>query len=88
MTEQQTIKSKQSTSSYLAEFLKFCRVREEISAAALSKAIGKSASYIAKIESGQMDPSIKAFARMTIVLKMSSAEVNILIRMATIEEPK
>jgi len=57
-----------------------------LSAAALSKAIGKSASYVAKIESGQLEPSAKAFARIATVLELTDVEISTLVRLTALED--
>ena len=59
----------------LGEAVKLLRSRNGLSARKLSSIVGFSPSYINKIETGEIDPSFKAFAKIAFHLKMSTAEI-------------
>ncbi len=68
------------TKNWLGEVVKNVRTRKGITAAQLSKSAGYSPSYVAKIESGTLEPSARAFATMARVLEMKDAEIVFAIR--------
>ena len=55
--------------------IKRLRESKKMSARQLSLKSGLSPSYVAKVESGEIDPSFKAFARIAMVLEMSMLEI-------------
>ena len=63
----------------VGEGIRLLREREGYSARALSLKCQFSASYVGKVESGEIDPSVKAFAKLAIELKLSSQEIIYLI---------
>lgn len=59
----------------VAETIKHLRGRNNLSARALSLQAGLSASYVGKLEAGEIEPSFNAFARLALVLEMTPHEV-------------
>ena len=59
----------------LGEVVQAVRLRSKLSARELSARAGLSPSYITKLESGTVEPSLRAFARIAKVLNLSSAEI-------------
>lgn len=57
-----------------------------MSARQLSESSGLSASYVSKLERGELDPSLKAFARIAKVLEMSTPEHMFIIGLAGADE--
>lgn len=53
--------------------------RTDMSARALSLKAGLSESYVGKIESGQMEPSLRAFARIAATLDLNAHEISMII---------
>lgn len=53
--------------------------RTTLSARGLSLAAGLSGSYVGKVESGQVEPSVRAFARIVVHLGMKPAEAWVLL---------
>lgn len=53
-----------------------------MTAAELSRQIDFSPSYVAKAESGALEPSVKAIARMAFVLKLNDQELSTMIKAA------
>lgn len=66
--------------SLFADGLKKLRERRGVSARALSLEAGLSASYVSKIESGQVKPSVEAFAYLMKALEASDEEVLYMVR--------
>ncbi len=66
----------------LGQAIKLLRQKRNFSARALSHRVGFSPSYINKIESGEIDPSFNAFAKIAYVLKMSQAEIIYLLNVS------
>jgi transcriptional regulator with XRE-family HTH domain len=66
----------------LPETVKFMRERRGLSAAKLSRLAGKSPSYITKLERGDLEPSLSAFAAIADVLEFSDAEIAFTVRRA------
>lgn len=64
----------------LGEILKSVRVRRGLSARQLSAAIGASESYIHKIESGDMNLSLRKFARIAEELELNNLEVRVILQ--------
>ena len=67
----------------VAKAIRFLRVQKGMSARAVSTAAGLSPSYVSKVESGDLDPSFKAFCALAEVLKMTDAEIVFLVRLKT-----
>jgi len=65
----------------LAEALKYLRSKKNMSARRLSLAAGLSASYVGKVESGELLPSLNSFARIAGALDMSDVEILFLVRL-------
>lgn len=55
------------------------RMQLGLSARAVSLQANQSASYMSKIESGQVEPSFLAFARLVTTLKFSPAEIALVV---------
>ena len=66
----------------LAEVLREFRQERGLSKRALSQRAGLSASYVGKLEAGEIEPSIKAFVAISRALKLSEREVMFCIRCA------
>lgn len=71
----------------LADTIKTKRMEQGMSAAALSRRIGKSSSYIAKVEAGSLEPSVKSFARISLALGFTNTETGYLIWMIACQDP-
>ena len=65
--------------------LRASRIRAGMSARRLSALAGLSPSYVGKVESGDIEPSLRAFARIARVLNMSQREVVFLVGLAASE---
>jgi transcriptional regulator with XRE-family HTH domain len=65
------------------ELMKALRERAELSARSLSLAAGLSASYVSKIESGSVLPTISAFANIVKHLRISDKEIAYLLSTLT-----
>lgn len=59
----------------VGELLKMKRGQTNMSARELSLKIGKSPSYMAKVEAGTIDPSLKVFAALVAELKINQYEI-------------
>lgn len=59
----------------LAAAVQVQRVDRGYSARALSLQAGLSPSYVGKLEAGEIEPSVRAFARIALVLGMNQAEI-------------
>lgn len=57
-----------------------------MSAAELSRRIGMSASYVAKVEAGSLDPSVRTFAKMATELNLTDMEIAWLVRLIAAQE--
>ena len=66
----------------IGQAIELLRIPTGMSARALSLRSGLSESYIGKVEKGQMEPSLKAFARVARALGLSPREINILVARA------
>lgn len=55
--------------------MRVLRERRGLSARALSLQAGLSAAYVFKLEAGQVEPSLRTFGRLALVLGMSREEV-------------
>lgn len=56
------------------------REKAGLSARALSLQAGLSASYVSKVEAGEIEPSLKAFALLSVILGFNKEEVYMIIR--------
>lgn len=65
--------------------MKFLREREGLSARQLSAAAGLSASYVSKVESGAVLPTIESFAKIVSKLYTTDREITYLISTLTRE---
>lgn len=63
----------------LGDGIKHLREARRLSARALSLKCGFSPSYVSKIESGEIEPGFWAFARLAIVLEMTTQEILFLV---------
>jgi transcriptional regulator with XRE-family HTH domain len=79
-TTRQRFESAILTRNWLGEVIAYQRKEAGLSASQLSTMAGYSSSYVAKIESGKLEPSVGAFARLALVLGLSNEEVAWLIR--------
>lgn len=77
--------SQHQTRNWLAAAIKVARGKAGLSAAEVSRQAGYSASYVTKIESGKLDPSVIAFARIARVLKLSADEIAWIIMLVGVE---
>jgi transcriptional regulator with XRE-family HTH domain len=59
----------------LADAVRYLRQRKNISARALSLQAGLSPSYVGKLEAGEIEPSVRAFALIALALSMSIQEI-------------
>lgn len=59
----------------LGELIKKKRLERGISARELSLGIGKSASYVSKVENGTIDPTLQSFALIAGGLEMNQWEI-------------
>lgn len=66
----------------IRELLRLQRERREVSARRLSLDAGLSDSVVGKIESGEIQPSLRAFARIALQLQLSDREIALLVRLA------
>lgn len=71
----------------LAQAVHFLRTERGYSARALSLKAGLSPSYVGKLESGEIDPSVRAFARIALVLGMNQQEIFFCIVREGLREP-
>lgn len=65
--------------------LRAAREARELSARGLSLQAGLSDSVVGKIESGEIQPSLRAFARIVSQLQLSDREIALLVRLASID---
>lgn len=70
----------------LPETVRYMRERRGLSAAKLSRLAGKSPSYVTKLERGDLEPSLSAFAAIAEVLEFSDAEIAFTVRMSKKED--
>lgn len=62
--------------------VKYARTsRTSLSARAASIAAGLSESYVGKVEAGSIEPSFRAFAKIARIVKITPAEVDLLLRL-------
>jgi len=70
----------------LGETIRYHRQLMGMSAAALSREVDMSSSYVAKVESGKIDPSVKAFSKIALVLGLKDIEIAWLVRAIAVEK--
>jgi transcriptional regulator with XRE-family HTH domain len=66
----------------MRDLLRLRREGREVSARRLSLDAGLSDSVVGKIESGEIHPSLRAFARIALQLQLSDREIALLVRLA------
>jgi predicted transcriptional regulator len=86
MTLQQRTRLKGWTLNFLVKAIRMRRSEYGLSGAELSRRIGKSPSYIPKLESGDLDPSVKTFAKIVTVLDFTDTEIAWLVRSVADED--
>lgn len=67
----------------VGEMVHLARLRAGLSTRELSQHAGMSPSYVSKLESGAMEPSLKAFARIALITKMTQWEILYCLWIAT-----
>lgn len=65
--------------SLVAEVIRHLREKKGWSTRALSQAAGLSPSYVSKLESGEIEPSLRVFGRLALVLEMNQYEVYVCV---------
>jgi transcriptional regulator with XRE-family HTH domain len=68
-----------SQAELLGSAIRHHREERGISARDLSLRSGFSESYVGKVESGQLQPSLRAFGQLVVALELNSAEVFFLV---------
>lgn len=68
-------------------FVSMLRRRRGMSQRALSRLVGRSPAYLSKLEAGDLDPSLSAFAAISVALGMNALEVWTIIRVAGMVSP-
>jgi transcriptional regulator with XRE-family HTH domain len=68
----------------VGDFVALLRRRRKMSQRTLSTLIGRSPAYVHKIETGQLDPSLRGFAAVAMALEMNPLEVWVVMRLAAI----
>ncbi len=61
------------------EVLRHARQQAGISARELSSRVGVSASYVTKVENGDLDPTLRTFSRMALTLGLNPHEIYFLV---------
>lgn len=59
----------------LADAIRYLRNERGLSAKSLSTQAGLSPSYVGKLESGEIEPGVRAFGRLALVLGMNQQEI-------------
>lgn len=59
----------------VASGVHICRERKKLSARALSSEAGLSNGYVTKLETGQIEPTVRSFGRLARALQMTPMEV-------------
>lgn len=70
---------------HLSEVLREFRLQRELSRRALSQQAGLSPSYIGKLETGAVEPSVRSFAVIALALGLTSHEILFCVRCALAE---
>jgi transcriptional regulator with XRE-family HTH domain len=68
------------------EAIREFRTARGLSARQLSLQAGQSESYVGKIESGMIEPSLKGFAKIAMVLKLKPLEIHTILAMEAGDE--
>jgi transcriptional regulator with XRE-family HTH domain len=63
----------------VGEIIKYLREAQKRSARSLSLECGYSSAYIGKVESGEIEPSFRAFAKIARALHMNALEIDYII---------
>ena len=71
----------------LADAVHYYRTEKKLSSRALSLAAGLSPSYVGKLESGEIEPSVRAFARIALILGMNQQEIYLCVIQEGLREP-
>lgn len=66
----------------VAELIRVCRLRAGLSARQLSALADLSPSYITKLEAGELEPSLRSFARIVRALRLTPFEVMFCVSLA------
>jgi transcriptional regulator with XRE-family HTH domain len=66
----------------LCDVLREFRLERQMSKRALSQRAGLSASYVGKLERGDIDPSVKAFSVIALALELTPQEILFCVRCA------
>lgn len=69
----------------LCDVLREFRLERQVSKRALSQRAGLSASYVGKLERGEIDPSVKAFSVIALALELTPQEILFCVRCALAE---
>lgn len=77
--QKMTGESSENKTADLASAIKYQRLRKGLSARALSEKAHLSPSYVSKVESNEIEPSLKAFAKIADALKLNLYEVQYLL---------
>lgn len=72
----------------IGELVAHARRRVGLSARQLSAQAGLSASYVTKLEAGELEPSLHSFARIAMATKMTQAEVFFCVVQESLREVK
>lgn len=62
------------------EAVAYVRRRQGLSQRALSDRAGLSASYVSKVEHGELEPSFRAFAQLAVALDLNAQEICVLVK--------
>lgn len=63
----------------VGDVLRYARQKAGLSARELCAKVGVSASYVTKVENGDIDPTFKTFSRMALTLGLNAHEVYFLV---------
>lgn len=64
----------------LGDCVRYARTRKGLSARAVSREAELSPSYVQKLEAGDIDPTLKSFAKIAQVLGLNSEEILFCVR--------
>lgn len=70
----------------VGDIIRLMRSKQHLSARQLSAMAGLSPSYVGKLEAGECEPSLKAFARVANALRLRPTEVWYLVNLAAEED--
>lgn len=72
----------------VGDVVNYARNRAKVSARQLSARAGLSASYVTKLEAGEIEPSLHAFSRIAGAVRMSDQEIVFCVRQESLRETK